>query len=126
MHLNYSSEYGKDFFKIKCLILFTFRMIFACSYLIDVCFFLKFLWYKKIFNGNNFWYNYHEFLKVTKNIFIYIFGYKDKKRSQTRTAWSCSTPHLPALEIATSSSPNSFPHQWSRQLFLFPIHCPLL
>jgi hypothetical protein len=46
MHLNYSSEYGKDFFKIKCLILFTFRMIFACSYLIDVCFFLQisFLW----------------------------------------------------------------------------------
>jgi hypothetical protein len=78
-------------FSFKCLILFTFRIIFVCSYLIDVCFYkisfmrtqiinMRTLVQKyKFLNDEYCWYNYYEFLEIFKNILIYIcvLGNKD-------------------------------------------------
>jgi hypothetical protein len=57
-----------------------------------------------------FWYNCHEFLKVIKKIYLFIFlGYKDKKEAKPEPPAPRPTPHLPALETNGSSSPHSFP-----------------
>jgi hypothetical protein len=73
-------------FSFKCLILFTFRIIFVCSYLINGCFCgIYFIlktqvinmntWSKnKFFNGNILGYSYYKFLETFKIILIYIFG----------------------------------------------------